>query len=341
MGRRQNRINFMNFNPNYDTFKKTQLYYYQNLITKLGNFFDECGIAYQAIDFQADHFLENPFIKNIETVETLEIINNSGSDLTEFEKQFLQKFLQYQGISLVTFYNLGKTISLYEEVNVEGEKKPCWKNIETIPWPNIELDKSKNHLIFNKFLDEEAGSMAYQRDDALWQPSTKINGKAKVDFYSHLKQRFGYLDTGEFFSTQGINIKQFKAIKDVDDKELNSLSSFLIYNYGRTKIDEDTLRLDTQAFTDGKFVDIEEAVAHYLIGQDDVQQWEAFCDKHNIKISPEFQKILIELGIKNWIRKGLGDLNSGLSVPEQSFSEKNSLRFMYVDQGGKRPKSLL
>lgn len=165
--------------------------------------------------------------------------------------------------------------------------------------------------------------MAYQRDDKLWQPSTHINSKPNVDFYSQLKQRFSYLDTGEFFSTQGINITKFRAIKDADDKELNSLSAILIYNTGKKKLDEDTLRLDTQAFTDGKFLDIEEAIARYLIGQDDVQQSDTFCDKHNIKISPEFQKILIELGIKNWIRKGLGDSNFGLSVPEQSFSEKN------------------
>lgn len=321
-GRRKNFINFISFNPDYDKFKKTQLYYHQSLIAKLGDFLDECGIAYQAIDFQADHFLENPFIKNVETVETLEIINNSGVDLTGFEKQFLQKFLQHQGVSYITFYNSGKTISTYEQVKVEGEETPCWKITEIIPWSDIELDKGKNYLVFNKLLDEEAGSKAYQRDDGLWKPSTKTNGKSKVDFYSQLKGRFSYLETGEFYSTQGINLAEFRAIKDADDKELNSSSSVFIYNYARKKIDKDTLRLDTQTFTDGKFLDIEDSVACYLIGQNDSENWEKFCQKHNIKISPEFQKILIELGIKNWIRKSLVDSNFGLPVPPQSFSEK-------------------
>lgn len=320
-GRRKNFINFMNFDPDYDKFKKTQLYYHQSLITKLGDFLDECGIAYQEIYFQADHFLENPFIKNVETVETLEIINNSGVDLTEFEKQFLQKFLQHQGVTSIEFYNSGKSISTYEQVRVEGEETPFWKITEIIPWSDIELDKSKNYLVFNKLLDEEAGSMAYQRDDGLWKPSTKTDGKPKVDFYSQLKGRFSYLETGEFYSTQGLNLTEFRAINDAGDKELNS-SSVLIYNYAKKKIDKDTLRLDTQSFTDGMFLDVEDSIACYLIGQTDTRKWEEFCDKHKIKISPEFQKILIELGIKNWIRRSLEDPNFGLSVPHQSFSEK-------------------
>ena len=320
-GRRKNFINFMSFNPNYDKFKKTQLYYYQNLITKFGNFLDACDIAYQAVDFQADHFLENPFIKNVETVDTLEIINNSGVDLTNFEKQFLQKFLQHQGVLSITFYNSGKTVSTYEQVKVEGQETPCWRITEMTPWSDIGLEKSKNYLVFNKTLDEEAGSMAYQRDDGFWEPSTKTSDKLKIDFYSQLKKRFSYLETREFYSTQGINLTEFRAIKDADNKDLNS-PSVLIYNYAFKKIDRDTLRLDTQSFTDGKLLDIENSIACYLIGQTDEKKREEFCDKHNIKISPEFHKILIELGIKNWIRKGLIDSNFGLPIPSQVFTEK-------------------
>ena len=55
--------------------------------------------------------------------------------------------------------------------------------------------------------------MAYQRKDGYWVPSTKIDDTEKVDFYSELKRKFNYLETGEFFSTQGINIPEFKVIK--------------------------------------------------------------------------------------------------------------------------------
>ncbi|KJH72584.1 hypothetical protein [Aliterella atlantica] len=317
--RRQNSIYFMRFDKddeNFDKFKKTQLYHYQNLMTKLEKFLSECDIAFKPLHFQADHYLENPFIKNIESVESLEIINNTGVDLTESDQQCLKVFLKHQGVNLLTFYNSGKTVSTYEQVEVEGEEDPRWRITEVVPWSKVKLDKKKNYLVFNKLLEEEGGSMAYQKEDALWYPSTEINNKLKVDFYSQLKKRFNYLDRGEFFSTQGINISEFKAVGDVN-------SALSVLSYTDNKIDKDILRLDTQACTDGKFLDVEDSISCYLRGQEDSKQLEKFCKKHKINISPEFQKILIELGIKNWIEQSLVNSSSGLPITPQSFPKKS------------------
>jgi hypothetical protein len=316
--RRKNSILFMRFdrdNEDFDKFKKTQLFYHQNLMAQLENFLDECGIAFNPLHFQADYYLENSFIKNVESVEALEVINNTGVDLAEADKQFLQHFLKHQGISHLTFYNAGKTISVYEQVELENEEDSYWKITQVIPWSDIELDRRKNYLVFNKLLEEEAGSMAYQREDGFWYPSTKINGKAKVDFYSQLKRRFNYLDTGEFFSTQGINVSEFRAVGNVK-------SSWSVLNYTDHKIDKDILHLETQPFTDGKFLDVDDSISSYLVGQQDSELWGKFCDKHKIKISPEFQKVLIELGIKNSVRESLKNPNFGLPITLQSFSEK-------------------
>lgn len=316
--RRKNSILFMRFdedNEDFDKFKQTQLYYYQNLMTQLESFLGKCGIAYETGDFQADHYLENSFIKNVESVETLEVINNTGVDLTESDKQFLEHFFKHQGVSHLTFYYAGKTISIYEQVEFENEEDTCWTITEVTPWSDIELDSGKNYLVFNKSLEEEAGSMAYQREDGLWYPSTKINGKSNVDFYSQLKRRFSYLDTGEFFSTQGINVSEFKSVGDAK-------SSWSVLNYTGHKIDNEVLNLDTRPFTNGKFLDVDDSISSYLVGQQNSEQWEKFCGKHKIKISPEFQKVLIELGIKNWIRESLKNPNFGLPISLQSFSEK-------------------
>src|SRR5690606_772213 len=103
-----------------------------------------------------------------------------------------------------TFYNEGKTIGKYSLA--ESEDDPCWEISECVPWANVVLERDKNYLVFNRQLDEEAGSMAYQREDGLWIPSSNLNEKSKVDFYSQLKRKFNFLETGEFFSTQGINL---------------------------------------------------------------------------------------------------------------------------------------
>ena len=157
--------------------------------------------------------------------------------------------------------------------------------------------------------------MAYQAKDDLWYPSTTIDNKSSVDFYSQLKKRFNYLEAGQFFSTQGINIPEFRAVGD-------EKTDFTVFNYTNRKIDRDSLHEDTKAFTEGKFLDVEGSIFCYLKGQEDSKQWDTFCDKYKIKISPEFQKVLIELGIKNWIAQSFSNPNLGLPITHQSFHEK-------------------
>jgi hypothetical protein len=312
--RRKNDISFMHFpkdDDDYKKFKKTQLYHYQNLMTKLEVFLTECDIAFEALHFQADHYLENPFIKNIESVESLEIINNTGVDLTESDQQSLKNFLKHQGIVHLNFYNSGKTISNYEQIETEGEDEPCWKITEVIPWSNIELNKDQNYLIFNKLLEEEAGSIAYQRGDGVWSPSTKIDNQSKIDFYSQLKKKFNYLTTDVFYSTQGINISEFKII--------SKQQSVLIHT---KTIDLDAIRLDIQATENSQSLDINDPLSYYLTTQENSEEWEKFCKRYKIKISPEYQKVLIEMGIKNWVRKSIADDSIGLPITPQSFSEK-------------------
>jgi hypothetical protein len=318
-GRSRNYINFMQFDKedkNFEKFKKTQLYYYQNFTSKLENFLNECGISFDTLDFQADHFLKNPFISNIESIESLEVINNVGVDLTELDQKFLKNFLLHQSeVCSLTFYNSGKTISTYERVEVDVEDSPYWKIKEVVDWSSIELDRTKNYLVLNKLLEEETGSRAYQGSDGLWYPSTKLDSQKKIDFYSQLKKRFNYLNTGEFFSMQGLDIIEFRAIGDE-----NSLLSVL--NYTTRKIDRDTLQVDTQIFTDGKLLDIESSILCYLREQTDCKEWKKFCDTYKLKVSPQFQKILIELSIKNWIKHSIVNSNFGLAIPPQTFSEK-------------------
>jgi hypothetical protein len=66
---------------------------------------------------------------------------------------------------------IGKTINTYEQVESEGEEDYCWKITEVIPLSDIQLNRSKNYLVFNKELNEDVGLMAYQRNDGLWCPS--------------------------------------------------------------------------------------------------------------------------------------------------------------------------
>ncbi len=147
--RSKNSIKFMEFPKSsdkepIDKFQKTQLYHYQNLMTKLENFLDSCGIAYEKLHFQADNYLQNSFIKNIDAVDNLEIINNSGTDLTESEQRFLENVLNEQGVSTLSFFNNGKTISTYERV--ENEEQVCWKIREISQWAEIKEKLSKEKL---------------------------------------------------------------------------------------------------------------------------------------------------------------------------------------------------
>lgn len=314
--RQKNDIYFMRFDKedkDFDKFKKTQLYHYQNLMTKLEGFLSECGINFKSLPFQANYYLENPFITDIESIESLEIINNTGIDLNESDRQFLKNCLKHQGVSDLTFYNSGQTISNYEQI--EGEDNPCWRITEVIAWSDMKLDEEKNYLVFNKLLEEEAGSMAYQRDDGFWNPSTEIDNKSKIDFYSQLKKNLNYLDRGEFFSIQGINIPEFRAVGEVK-------STWSLFNYTDKKIDKDILGLDIQAFTDGKLLEVYDSLFCYLRKQEDREEYKKFCDKYKIKISPEFQKLWIEMGIKNWMRKSILNSSLGFPITSQSFDEK-------------------
>ncbi len=317
--RSKNYIYFMQFHSDpkkYDKFKKTQLYHYQNLMTKFEGFLSECNIAFESLHFQADHYLENHFIKDIGSVGSLEIINNTGVDLAESDQQVLQHFLKHQGVSTIAFYKDGKTVSTYEEVEADGEDESSWRIAESIKWSDIQLEPEKNYLVFNKLLEEESGSMAYQRKDALWCPSTTIDSKSQVDFYSQLKKRFNYLETGNFFSTQGIDLPEFTAVGDEQ-------SDWALLNYTERKIDRASLHKETKAFTEGNFLDVEGSIFAYLIGQEDSKQWESFCAKYKINISPKFQKVLIELRIKNRIAQSLANPNLGLRITTpQPFPEK-------------------
>jgi hypothetical protein len=316
--RRKNSIRFIQFprDPkNYDRFKRTQLYYYQYLMTKLEFFLKICEIQFSPLHFQADHYLENAFVTDVGSAEPLEIINNIGIDLSEDDKQFLQNFLGHQGVGQVTFYNSGKTVSTYMPLEVGSEEDTCWQIEEVAPWSDIQLEIGKNYLVFNRLLDETAGSMAYQREDVLWRPSTKIEDKSQVDFYSQLKRRFCYQASGKFFSTQGINIDTFRTVS-------NRPSAWSLATYTKRKVAKGTLYDDTLSFTDGRYLDTETAISCYLSEERDPEQWEVFWKKYGIKVSPEFQKVLIELGIKNWIRESLVNSSVGLSIGSKSFCDK-------------------
>lgn len=323
--RRSNDIFFMSFDSNdtnYENFKKTQLFHYHNLIDQLMAFLGICNISFMALDFQADHYLKNPFIKNVASVASLEIINNTGIDLSETDRNLLQNYLKYLGVSTLTFFANGKTISLYQQVSAEGDDANCWDIQEVISWDEITLDKDKNYLVFNKELESEAGSMAYQREDGLWSPTSSVYGKLKVDFYSMLKKKFNYVDTGKFFSTQGINLSKFQAVKKPNKKSTGDTAALLLYDHARTKIDREKLHQESIPFTGGQYLEPEDLIMAYLAGQNDASQIEAFLEKHNIKLSPEFQKVMIELGIKNWINENTRNSHQGLPVTSQSFTEK-------------------
>jgi hypothetical protein len=316
-GRQKKRMNFMQFDTedeNFEKFKKTQLYLYINLTTKLESFLKECEISYEAIDFQASHYIKNPFLKAINKLEQVEIINNSGSDLTTLDVEFLENLLLHEGISEVSFYENGKTISTYE--SLDGET--CWRIKEIIPWESIQLNKDKNYLIFNKVIDEEIGSMARQDSDGLWYPTDEIGVKEKGDFYSQLKRRFGFLESKSFFSMQGKDIDVFNAVGTGSNE-----STWSILNYSVKKANTTELHQETQLFTSGQDLEPHEAICHYIAKQHDKDELEKFYKKYDIKISSEFKKILIEIGIKNWIRKSLLDSSIGIAVNAISVNKKH------------------
>ncbi|MGH1364861.1 MAG: hypothetical protein ACRBF0_14975 [Calditrichia bacterium] len=315
--RRKNDIFFMRFesgDEEYKKFKKTQLYYYQTLMTKLQEFLSECKIAFDALPYTATHFLENPFIKNIESVESLKVINNTGFDLTIEDQQFLQNFLSLQGVVQVTLHNAGKSISSYEKM--EDEDEGCWKITELVPWDEVELNQQTNYLVLNRLLDEEIGSMAYQKEDGLWYPSNKLKNEQTVDFYTRIKSKYNYLKTGKFISTQGVNLDKFLTVG-------STKSSLPVLSFSEPQIRQDDFYNDIKPLAKGKHLSVSESIASYSREQSDPDKWNMFLKKHKIKISPEYQKVLIELGIKNWIRESLCNHVAGLPISTQTFDEKS------------------
>ena len=98
-----------------------------------------------------------------------------------------------------------------------------------------------------------------QRDDGLWCPSTKLEGRSHIDFYSQLKCKYNYLDTGEFYSIQGINIPEFKIIQQIKqgrkkEGEETKLSVFSHFS----NINADDILQDCQPFSDGQYVTVPE-----------------------------------------------------------------------------------
>jgi hypothetical protein len=318
--RQQNSIYFMRFekdDPGFTKFKKTQLYHYHNLMNELEKLLIECNITYEILNFQADHYLENPFIKNIESVESMELINNTGTDFTSNDMKFLENVLTDQGVARVTFFSSGKTITLYEPVESVEEEKTFWRISELFPWADIKLSSDQNYLVFNKLLDEETGSMAFRQTDGLWNPSEKVSDKPQVDFYSRLKRDHAYLETGSFISMQGINIADFKPVGDID-------SAWSVLNCVKDKVDEGLLRQETRSFTGGKYLGIEDNIYFFVVCQQINGQLQEFYEKYKIDVSPELKKVIIEIGIKNWIRNGLKSSNTPLLISSQNtFPEKN------------------
>ncbi len=174
--------------------------------------------------------------------------------------------------------------------------------------------------------------MAYLRDDELWCPTSQINDKQKVDFYSQLKRKYDFLQTGVFVSTQGMNVSEVKVVG-----EDTTTWTMLTYD---TKLDEDDLRKDTKSFVEVKFPNKDDAISQYLAKQEDIADWGYFCAKYKIKNSPEFQKVLIELGIKNWVRESLQGTYSRLPILPQTFTEQQFFAIYVRSPRGEEAKAV-
>lgn len=320
-GRKKNTIDFMRFDS-LEKFKTSQLYYYQKLVDELESFLSYCGINYMPLTFQTDAYLENPFVNQDDmdiasSLDSMTIINNTGVDFSPEDMAFLQNFFTHQGVADVKMGFSGRTVSKFEQVTGDSDDDASWKIMEAIPWSSVRLRPDENYLVFNKILDdEEASSMAYQRqEDGLWSPSSDIDGKKLVDFYSDLKRRYTYVSSGVFFCMQGVNVNQFTAIAGEKGNET------VVMRYSPEKIDAYLLQSEARLFTDGLYLDIPDMILAILRQQTDAEAWRKFCQKHRIKVSAEFQKILSEMKIKSWIRAGLIDHTLGLPIAPQQCPE--------------------
>lgn len=326
-GRDKNSIYFMRFDDkeggDLEKFRKTQLYLYQRLMTEMERFLETCGIVPGDQNFQADCYLEKPFVDEekmdyAKDLRSLTIINNTGVDFTDDDQEFLQNFLNHQGIPDLYFFEHGKTVCEYEKIEGEGEEN-LWRIYFNIPCSAVRLRTTENYLVFNRTLDEDEGtSMAYKRkEDDLWVASSAIGNKQEVDFYSELKRKYAFVSSGAFYCMQGVNMQRFTPIETQDVQETT------ILEYLPEKINRDTLLLDAQPFCGEWLLDVHGSILAYLQKQKDHKEWEAFCKRHKVKISPEFQKVLVELGIKSWMREGLANQTLGLPIASQAFSEQS------------------
>ncbi len=330
--RKSNEIFFMIFSGpdnNYEEFQKCQVYYHNLLKNKLENFFRENHIEFDELPFQTQYYLENQYLNSIEEVESLEIINNLGEDLAEPDKTFLNQLFKHYGISKLSFYNQGKTISEYEKKVIED--KEYWMIREISPWSDVKLNINNNYLVLNKFLNKDVGSMAYfNKKNNLWNPTDKIENKKKVDFYTQLKKDYNFLKTGEFFNIQGLNLPKFHTIKK--HRTLKEIPASLIHKYNSEKLKEGIIPLQdfVKDFTEGKFLKDEDLIYSYLIGQQDSEKWFQFSKDYKIKLSPEYQRILLEIGIKRILRNCLLDSNYGFPIKTKSIINEKEFYTIYV-----------
>ncbi|MDJ0583424.1 hypothetical protein [Crocosphaera sp.] len=107
---------------------------------------------------------------------------------------------------------------------------------------------------------------------------------------------------------------------------LQTVSKFSCLTYKnneKNRIDLDILNLETKAFTDDQYLGIDHDFNCYLAKQKDQEEWKSFYQKYKFKASSEIEKVLIELGIKNWIRKSILHDNIALPIQYQSCAEKS------------------
>lgn len=317
-GRDKNFIDFMRFD---DKFQSSQLYYYQRLKTDLETFLSECEIGFTLQDFQAnayleDHFVDQESLSAATAFDRLAIINNTGANFLPAEMDFLRNFFIQHGVSQVEFGFDGQTVNEYEMIPGETETDHLWKISTIIPWSTVRLHPDWNYLVINKSLHEDSGSMAFQRKDGLWEPSSEIDDLDDVDFYSDLKRRFTFVSSGTFFCMQGVNVEKFIPIKASDDDTMAVMRC-------PKKLDENSIAAAAYPFTDGLYLDTSQNILYFLSRQTDKDEWHQFCSKEGISVTSEYKKILSEMGIKSWIRASTRSNAIGLPIEGQAFSEQS------------------
>lgn len=345
--RKKNDIFFMDFSKKegeYGRFKKCLVYYYQMLISELETLFDESGIKHTALDFQAQCYLDNSYIDDthlakVQSFDTIVVINNTGQDMTDTQRMFLRAFLKHQGVADITFYQEGRTINRFIPVQGIDDEDHFWQIQEVTPWSEISPESGNNYLVLNLELDKDSGSMAFQDNQGNWYPTFEWKDNARMDFYSQFKKRFSYLETGQFYSMQGINVKRILPVggaalkkskqeeKKTDKKPAKGKGkpggkevSIMMVEPGDTRAED--IQRDCTSFLPDQYLSMEDNIIQYTIHQHDTPVWEKFCIKHRIKVTPEFQRVMIEMGIKSWMRAALLNQEIGLPLNDPRLPEK-------------------